>query len=73
MNKQSKQSATQEGGMEKEQTGRPSHWLYTIDVETYEYACEEITRLQRTIRLLIAIDCCTEAKASHAYEIAGWK
>ena len=52
-----------------ESTGRPEHWLHTTP-ETHDDLERECERLQRTIKVLIAIGFVTECKAEQAYEIA---
>lgn len=49
--------------------GRPEHWLYTLPDGEDDLAAE-CERLQRTIKVLIAIGFVTENKAAQAYEIA---
>lgn len=49
--------------------GRPEHWLYTTP-DNHDELTRECERLQRTIKVLIAIGFVSEGKAEQAYEIA---
>jgi len=50
-------------------TGRPEHWLYTTP-DSHDELTRECERLQRTIKVLIAIGFVSKCKAEQAYEIA---
>ena len=54
---------------EQKTTGRPEQWLYTTP-DSYDELTRECERLQRTIKVLIAIGFVTEGKAGQAYDIA---